>query len=333
MKSRQWLLDTRPKGQPVPGNFRFVETELAPLEDGQVLVKNRFVSLDPAMRGWMSDAPSYVPPVELGAVMRALTAGTVLESTAEGFAEGDAVTGTLGVQSHGIANADDLRRVDTGIAPLERYLGVLGMTGMTAYFGLLDTGEPKAGDTVLVSAAAGAVGSVVAQIAKIEGCRVIGIAGGPDKCRYLTDELGLDAAIDYRGEDVGERIAALAPDGIDVYFDNVGGEMLDAALANLAMRARVVICGAISQYNNTGPVRGPSNYLALLRKRARMEGILVSDNAARFEEAARRMAGWIGEGRLQGREHVVPGLDEFPDTFMMLFEGENDGKLMIGIED
>lgn len=333
MKSRQYLLDSRPKGQPRPSNFRFVETELPALRDGEVLVRNRFVSLDPAMRGWMSDAESYVPPVELGAVMRALTAGTVLESRAHGFSEGDAVTGTLGVQSHGIATGEALRKVDTSTAPLERYLGVLGMTGMTAYFGLLETGVPKAGETVLVSAAAGAVGSTVGQIAKIEGCRVVGIAGGPDKCGHLTGDLGFDGAIDYRREDVGRRIRALAPDGVDVYFDNVGGDMLDAALANLAMRARVVICGAISQYNNTGSVRGPSNYLALLKRRARMEGILVSDNVERFGEAAKRMAGWIADGKLRGREHVVPGLEQFPETFMMLFEGENDGKLMIGIDD
>ena len=332
MKSRQYLLERRPEGEPTPDDFRFAETELPALADGQVLVENRFVSLDPAMRGWMSERPSYVPPVELGAVMRALTAGTVLESKADGFAEGDAVTGTLGVQSHGIAAGDALRKVDTSIAPLERYLGVLGMTSMTAYFGLLETGEPKAGDTVLVSAAAGAVGSTVGQIAKIEGCTVVGIAGGRVKCDYLTGELGIDSAIDYRSEDVGERLRELAPDGVDVYFDNVGGEILDAALANLAMRARVVICGAISQYNNTGPVRGPSNYLALLTRRARMEGILVSDNADRFGEAAKRMAGWIDAGKLRGREDVVPGLERFPETFMRLFSGDNDGKLMIGVE-
>jgi NADPH-dependent curcumin reductase CurA len=223
--------------------------------------------------------------------------------------------------------------VDTRFAPAERYLGALGMPGLTAYFGLLDIGKPQPGETVVVSAAAGAVGSVVCQIAKIKGCRVIGIAGGADKCRYLVDELKLDAAIDYKSEDVKEAMKRHCPDGIHVYFDNVGGEILEAALARLALHARIVICGAISQYNNTAPPKGPANYMSLLVNRASMTGMVVFDYAARYDEAAREMAQWIAQGRLQAREDIVEGgVDAFPEALLRLFKGENFGKLVLALQ-
>jgi NADPH-dependent curcumin reductase CurA len=234
------------------------------------------------------------------------------------------------VQEQVVSDGQGATKVDGSAAPLSTYLGALGMPGLTAYFGLLDVGALKEGETVLVSGAAGAVGSIAGQIAKVKGCRVIGIAGGPDKCALLTDELGFDAAIDYRAQDVRKALRELAPDGIDVYFDNVGGEILDAALTALAMHARIVICGAISQYNNEGGMRGPSNYIALLVRRARMEGFIVFDYAKRYGEAARELGGWIASGQIKVKEHVVKGtVDDFPETLEMLFRGENVGKLVL----
>jgi NADPH-dependent curcumin reductase CurA len=297
---------------------------------GQFAGRTRVISLDPAMRGWLDDRPSYLPPVGLGDVMRA---GSVIEVTASdhpGFQPGDHVVGTFGVQEHVVSDGKGALKIDTSLAPPSTYLGALGMPGMTAYFGLLDVGALKEGETVVVSGAAGAVGTIVGQIAKVKGCRVIGIAGGPEKCGLLTDELGFDAAIDYRAGDVKRALREHTPDGIDVYFDNVGGDILDAALTRLAMNARVVICGAISQYNNSTPVTGPSNYLSLLVRRARMEGFVVFDYAKRYAQAGQEIAGWIGEGRLKVKEHVVKGsVDDFPETLQMLFRGENVGKLVL----
>src|SRR6185437_16547312 len=271
------------------------------------------------------------PPVALGEVMRALAAGRVIESKNSNFAVGDHVYGAFGVQEYAHSNGQGANKVDTRLAPLPKYLSVLGMPGMTAYFGFLDTGAPQPGNTVVVSAAAGAVGSVVGQIAKIKGCRAVGIAGGGKKCQYITSELGFDAAIDYKSEDVSQALRKACPNGIDVYFDNVGGDILDAVLAQVSMGARIVICGAISQYNNTAPVRGPSNYLSLLMNRASMIGFLVSDYAARYGEAAREMAGWMAQGKLKSREDIVEGLETFPETLLKLFTGENFGKLMIKV--
>jgi len=332
--SRQYRLRRRPEGRPEADCWEYREQTLPALSDGEVLVRIDYVSLDPAMRGWMDDRESYAPPVAIDSVMRALGVGEVLESRADGFAKGDAVSGPLGVQDHAVVDASALHAIDLSLAPPERYLGALGMTGMTAWFGLLDVGRPEAGDTVLVSAASGAVGSVVTQIAKQKGCRVVGIAGGAEKCAYLVDELGLDAAIDYGSEDesIAAAVRRTCPDGVDVYFDNVGGETLDAALANLAMRARVVICGAISQYNARESIAGPSNYLSLLVKRARMEGMLVSDFTSRYGEAVPTLAKWLDDGSLRAREHVVEGLERFPETFLMLFDGDNHGKLVLKVE-
>jgi len=331
--ARQFRLEQRPDGRPDADCWSFDTATLPDLAHGEVLVRVDYLSLDPAMRGWMDDHASYAPPVEIGAVMRALGVGEVVESRADGFSAGDAVSGVLGVQDHAVVHANALHRIELSLAPPERWLGALGMTGMTAWFGLLDVGKPTTGDTVLVSAASGAVGSVVAQIAARHGCRVVGIAGGEKKCAYLVDELGLDAAIDYKSEKESLRAAVrrTCPDGVDVYFDNVGGETLDAALANLAMRARIVICGAISQYNTRGGAPGPSNYLALLVKRSRMEGMLVSDYADRFGEAVPTLAAWLADGTVKTREHVVEGFETFPDTFLMLFDGANHGKLVLKV--
>ncbi|MDG9706505.1 NADP-dependent oxidoreductase [Streptomyces sp. DH37] len=328
--NRQIRLAARPVGEVGPGNW---EHRSVPVEEpgpGCFAGRTRVISLDPAMRGWLDDRPSYLPPVGIGEVMRA---GSVVEVTASDhpdFRPGDHVVGTFGVQEHVVSDGRGVLKVDTSLAPPSTYLGALGMPGMTAYFGLLDVGALEEGETVVVSGAAGAVGSIAGQIAKAKGCRVVGIAGGPEKCAVLTDELGFDAAIDYRAEDVRKALREHAPDGIDVYFDNVGGDVLDAALTRLAMHARVVVCGAISQYNNTTPVKGPSNYLSLLVRRARMEGFVVFDYAKRYGQAAREIAGWIGEGRVKVKEHVVRGtVDDFPETLQMLFRGENIGKLVL----
>ena len=331
--NRQFKLARRPSGMVKRSDFDFVESPLPTAGAGEVLVKILHVSLDPAMRGWMNEGKSYIPPVAIGEVMRAGAAGMVVESRHADFSVGDYVVGSLGVQEYGISNGKGLIRVDPAIAPLPVYLGTLGMPGMTAYFGILEVGRLKDGDTVVVSAAAGAVGQIVGQIAKIRGCTVIGIAGGADKCRYITDDLGFDAAINYKAENVREQLRHHCPKGIDVYFDNVGGDILDAALANLALHARIVICGAISQYNNTEAVKGPSNYLALLVNRASMTGMVVFDYAARYHEAVTAMGGWLKEGKLKTREHIVEGLETFPETLLKLFRGENTGKLVLKVAD
>ncbi|WP_277053124.1 NADP-dependent oxidoreductase [Zestomonas thermotolerans] len=328
--NRQFLLAQRPVGLPGRDSFNFVEAPLGEPGPGQILVRNHYLSIDPAMRGWMSDARSYVPPVGIGEVMRALGVGEVIASRHPDFAVGEHVNGFLGVQDYFLGEPKGFYKVDPRHAPLPLYLSALGMTGMTAYFALLDTGAAKGGDTVVISGAAGAVGSVAGQIARIKGCRVIGIAGGPEKCRYLTEELGFNAAIDYKHEDVTAALRRECPQGIDLFFDNVGGDILDAALACLALRARVVICGAISQYNAT-TVKGPANYLSLLVNRARMEGFIALDHASRFAEAAQEMAGWLASGQLKSKEDTNEGLENFPETFLKLFRGENFGKLVLKV--
>jgi len=327
----QIRLANRPKGLPQESDFQTVEEPIPQPGDGQVLVRNLYLSLDPAMRGWMNDARSYVPPIGLGEVMRGLTVGEVVESRLPGFATGDLVTGILGWQRYAVARAKELSRIPPGVAPTVA-LGPLGMTGLTAYFGLLEVGQLKTDETVLVSGAAGAVGSIVGQIAKIKICRAVGIAGTDEKCRWLTEELRFDAAINYKtAKDLHEEIRRACPKGINVYFDNVGGEILDTALRSLAMHARVVICGAISQYNATEPPKGPANYLALLVQRARMEGFLVMDFQSRYAEAQAELALWLAEGKLHYREDVVEGLENAPKALLRLFDGSNTGKLMVKI--
>jgi NADPH-dependent curcumin reductase CurA len=279
----------------------------------------------------MNDIRSYVPPVQIGEVMRALGTGTVIDSKHPGFTVGDSVVGVFGVQEFAASDGKGVIKVDPNLVPLPTYLGALGMPGMTAYFGLLDVGQVAEGETVVVSGAAGAVGSVAGQIAKIKGCTVIGIAGGEEKCSWIVDELGFDAAIDYKSDDLRQGLKTHCPKGVDVYFDNVGGATLEAVLARLARHARIVICGAISQYNNDGPMKGPSNYMSLLVNRARMEGFVVFDYADRYGHAAIEMAGWMAEGKLKAREDIVEGFSAFPDALTRLFEGANIGKLVLKV--
>ena len=327
--NRQFRLASRPVGEIDPDNWALTEEPVPTPEDGEFLVALHYISLDPAMRGWMNDMRSYVPPVQIDEVMRALGAGRIVESNHPGFETGTYVVGLFGVQEYATSDGNGVIPVDPELAPLPTYLGALGMPGMTAYFGLLDIGQPKEGETVVVSGAAGGVGTVAGQIAKLKGCRVVGIAGGAEKCAYVVDELGFDAAIDYKDSDVRAALKEHCPAGIDVYFDNVGGEILDAVLSRLARGARIVICGAISQYNNEGRMRGPSNYMSLLVNRARMEGFVVFDYADRYMDAAIEMAGWMAEGKLKAREDVVRGFESFPDALQMLFAGKNIGKLVL----
>ena len=330
--NKQWRLKERPVGEPSAETWDYTESELPTISDGELLIKIEYISMDPAMRGWLNDAKSYIAPVKIGDVMRAGTVGEVIESKHENFAVGDYVAGHNGVQSYAVSDGTGLYKVDPNLAPLSYYLGVLGMPGMTGYFGLLKTGEPKAGETVVVSGAAGAVGGLVGQIAKIKGCRVVGIAGGSEKCKFLVDELGFDAAIDYKNENVKKALKETCPKGVDVYFDNVGGDILNDVLTQINLHARIVICGAISQYNTTTEVKGPSNYLSLLVNRARMEGIVVFDNIKEYPTAMKDIAGWIESGDMTVKDHIVEGIETFPDTLMMLFKGENFGKLVLKVE-
>jgi NADPH-dependent curcumin reductase len=330
--NRQVRLAARPSGLPRATDWELTSEEVPVPGPGQFTVAVSHLSIDPAMRGWMNAGRSYVPPVEIGEVMRAGGVGRVTASEHPGFAAGDSVSGVFGVQEHALSDGRGVAKLDTTVATPSTYLGVLGMPGLTAYFGLLDTGKAKAGDTVVVSGAAGAVGSVAGQIAKIKGCRVIGIAGGPEKCRTVVEEFGFDAAIDYRAGNVRKALREHAPAGVDVYFDNVGGQILDDVLTRLARGARVVICGAISQYNET-EVRGPANYQMLLVARASMTGMLVFDYADHFPQALAEMGGWYREGRLVSREHVVHGtVADFPGVLLMLFDGANTGKLILALD-
>jgi NADPH-dependent curcumin reductase CurA len=331
LENHQFRLAARPVGMPKRSDWSYATAPVGEPGDGQILIKILYISLDPAMRGWVNEGKSYVPPVGIGEVMRAGAAGRVIASRHPKFEVGDHVVGMLGVQEYALSDGKGVTKVDPSRASLPVYLSALGMPGMTAYFGLLDVGQPKPGETVVVSGAAGAVGSLVGQIAKLHGCRVVGIAGGPVKCRYIVDELGYDAAIDYKSEDVGKSLSKHCPQGIDVYFDNVGGDILDAVLTQINLKARIVICGGISQYNSTTGVKGPSNYLQLIMQRARMEGMLVLDYADRYPQGMQAMAGWIAAGKLRSREHVVAGLATFPETLLKLFKGENDGKLVLQV--
>lgn len=332
MTNKQLILVKRPIGLPSSDTWQLESHPIPELAQGQALIQQHYISLDPAMRGWLNESKSYIQPVALGAVMRAGSVGQVIAVNQHpNLVVGDYVSGNGGVQQYAIAEEKGWFKIDPSLASLPTYIGTLGMPGQTAYHGLLDVGQAKEGDVVLVSGAAGAVGSVVGQIAKIKGCKVVGIAGGPENKAYLLDELSFDGAIDYKSEDLRAALKKECPDGIDVYFDNVGGEILDLALARLRFKARVVICGAISQYNNTTPMRGPSNYMSLLVNRARMEGMVVFDYAKKYGEAAREMAGWIKEGKLKTREDVYEGIENFYETFLRLFTGEKKGKLVLKV--
>ncbi len=328
----QLILQKRPVGMPDADTWRLEQQPIPEPKKGEVLVQHHYISLDPAMRGWMNEGKSYIPPVALGDVMRAGSIGMVVAANEHpSLRVGDCITGWGGVQQYTVTDGTHWHKVDTTLAPMTLYISTLGMPGMTAYFGILRVGKIKAGETVLVSGAAGAVGSVVGQIAKLKGCKVVGIAGGAEKCTYLVEELGFDAAIDYKHTSVGKAIRTHCPEGVDVYFDNVGGDILDAALANLRMHARVVICGAISQYNATARIKGPSNYLSLLVNRASMQGMVVMDYANDYGVAAREMGGWIASGQLISKEAIYEGITNFQSTFERLFTGEKQGKLILKV--
>jgi NADPH-dependent curcumin reductase CurA len=326
----QCRLAARPVGLPKPTDWSYVEEPAQEPGDGEIRVQMEYLSLDPAMRSWMNAGRSYVPPVDVGEVMRAAGIGRVIDSNHPDHEVGESVYGVFGVQRYAVSDGRGVTRVDTTLAPAPVHLGVLGLSGLTAYFGLLDIGRPEPGQTVVVSGAAGSVGSVVGQIARIEGCRAVGIAGGPEKCRWLVDELGFDAAVDYKAGDLRAQLKAAAPDRVDVFFDNVGGEVLDAVLPRLARGARVVISGSISQYNATEAPRGPANYMQLLVMRASMTGFVIFDFAARFAEGSAQLAEWLRSGELRSREDVVDAdVGDFPDVLLRLFRGENTGKLVM----
>ncbi len=338
LTNHQVRLAKRPEGLPKREDWKFSEEPVGEPAEGGVLVKVLALSLDPAMRGWMNEGKSYIPPVELGAVMRAGGIGRVVASKSPDFAQGDMVSGGFGVQEYallppGEIKSNGLARIDLKMGSITQWLNVLGMPGMTGYFGLMDVGQPKEGETLVVSGASGAVGQTVGQVAKIKGCRVVGIAGGAAKCEWVVKELGFDACIDYKaGPDaVKNGLKEHCPKGVDIYFDNVGGDILDAVLARINRKARIIICGAISQYNNTTAVQGPKNYLSLLVNRARMEGIVVFDYAGRYHEAVKEMAGYLKDGKMKSREDVVEGIEKFPETLLKLFSGENFGKLVLQV--
>jgi len=338
LQNRQFRLAARPVGLPKKTDWNFTTEPVADPGDGQLLVKVLQLSLDPAMRGWMNEGRSYIPPVGIGEVMRAGGIGKIVASKNPQFSAGDVVYGSFGVQEYCLIDAKDagrfgLTKIDLRLGTPSQWLNALGMPGMTAYFGLLDVGAAKAGDTVVVSGAAGAVGQTVGQVARIKGCRAVGIAGGKAKCDFVVRDLKFDACIDYKSGDVREGLKQHCPKGVDVYFDNVGGEILDTVLTRINRGARIVICGAISQYNNTTPVKGPSNYLSLLVNRARMQGMVVFDYADRYGTAIKDIAQWMKEGRFVSREDVVAGIETFPDTLNKLFSGENFGKLVLKVAD
>ncbi len=334
--NHQLRLASRPVGMTTAENWTLTEEPVTEPADGQVLAQTLVLSLDPAMRGWLNEGKSYIPPVGIGEVMRAAGIGRVIASKNPDFAPGDLVSGLLGAQEYcsaaGALPGGRLHKIDPQLGTPAQWLNVFGMPGMTAYFGLKDVGLPKAGQTLVVSGAAGAVGQSVGQLAKIWGMRVVGIAGGQVKCDWVVKELGFDACIDYKGGSVREGLKAHCPKGVDIYFDNVGGEILDHVLAKLAPKARIVICGAISQYNNLTAVQGPKNYMSLLVNRARMEGFVVFDYAERFPQAIAELAGYIKDGRLKSKEDIVEGgVAAFPQTLNKLFAGENFGKLVLRV--
>lgn len=330
--NKQWRIAARPTGPVQASDFAWVEEPVPALQTGQVLVRNVYLSIDPTNRGWLNETRTYLPPVPLGSVVRGTALGVVEASANERFQPGDRVMGLLGWQLYAISDGRGLTPVPELGVPLTAHLGLFGHIGLTAYFGLLEIGQPRTGETLVVSAAAGAVGSLVGQIGKIHGCHVVGIAGTDEKCRWITAELGFDAAINYKTESVPERLKALCPRGVDIYFDNVGGLILDAVLSRINLRARIVLCGLISQYNNAGnPVPGLSNLGALLVQRARIEGFIVLDYLPRMMEAFPHLAQWYMQGKLKYRIHVVDGLEQAPAALNMLFDGANQGKLIVQV--
>ena len=336
LKNRQWVLSSRPQGMVSKDNFEFRESELDELKENQMLLKNLYFGFDPTQRGWLNDMKSYMPPVQIGEVMRSSTISQVIESNVVGFQEGDLVQGSFGWQEFAITDGKagfmNASKIPEGVSPTAS-LSVFGVTGLTAYFGLLDIGEPKEGETVVISGAAGATGSIAGQIAKLRGCRVIGIAGGAKKCRWLTEEANFDAAIDYKDSNLPEALREICPKGIDIVFDNVGGEFLDTSLNLINMNARIVLCGAISTYNNKVPAPGPSNYMSLVINRAKMEGFIVLDYLDRFPEAINHLSKWVEDKEITYLEDIQEGIENAPDTLIRLFTGQNFGKQLLKIAD
>lgn len=331
--NRQWILESRPTGEPTMDDFELQESEIPDPDHGEVLIESRYLSVDPYMRGRMRDAESYADPWAVGDVMQAGVVGDVVESNHPDFEEGDVATGNLRWAEYAVADGDALQPVDPDLAPISTALGVLGMPGRTAYFGTLEVAEPEPGDTVLVSGAAGAVGSAVGQISKLAGARVVGIAGADEKVDWLTEELGFDAGINYNETDnLHAAVGAACPDGVDAYFDNVGGEITDAAFAQLNVRARVAVCGQISLYNATERPVGPRKLAKLIETRARVEGLLVRDWAGRFGEATEQLAEWVQTDDVQYRETVTEGFENMPEAFLGLFDGVNIGKQLVTAE-
>lgn len=333
LANRCVILSERPRGVPEARHFSLREEPVRDLSDGEILVRNRFWSVDPAMRGWANDAPNYVPPVAIGEVMRSLAVGEVAASRHPGYAEGDAVTGMFGWQRYAAVDASAVdRKISETDLPLSYALGILGLNGVTAYFGLLDICRPEAGNTVAVSTAAGAVGSAVGQIAKLEGCRAVGIAGGPEKVRLCREVYGYDAAIDYKAGDLDAALADACPDGVDCYFDNTCGPVSDAVMRRLARGARIAICGTAAVTDWDPQPQGPRVHRQLLVARARMQGFLSFDFKDRYGEAIDRLAGWLRAGEIATREHVLEGAEAAPDAIAMLYRGENEGKLLIAVD-
>jgi len=330
--NRSWYFAERPAGEPDADCFELREDDVPEPGDGELLVRVEYLSVDPYMRGRMRDSESYAEPWDVGDVLKGGVVGEVVESNSAQFDEGDVVTGEGTWADYSVLDADDVAPVDPEVADLPAYLGVLGMPGRTAYFGLLDVGEPKPGDTVAVSGAAGAVGSVVGQIAKLNGCRVVGFAGSDEKTRWLTDDLGFDAAINYKEtEDYGAALDDAAPEGVDVYFDNVGGPITDAVFTKLNLDARVAVCGQIAHYNDESVPTGPRKLPLLIAPRAKVQGLLVGDYATRFGEATKQLAAWVASGEIDHRESVVEGLENAPDAFLGLFSGDNIGKQVVRV--
>ncbi len=329
--NRQILLASRPQGMPTEANFKLVETIIPQPRAGEVLVRTLYLSVDPYMRGRMNDAKSYIPPFAVGEVLQGGAVGQVVQSDHPGFRKGDIVSGMLGWQDYSLAKGDELHMAPEG-APVSTALGVLGMPGLTAYFGLLDIGRPQPGETVVVSGAAGAVGTIVGQIAKLKGCRVVGIAGSDEKNEYLRRELGFDAAINYKAAgNLRQALAEACPDGIDVYFDNVGGDVTDAVIARINNHARIVLCGQIALYNLEQPDTGPRNFPQLLIHSATVTGFIVANYAPRFRAGLSELTAWLKAGKLKYREHVVTGLEHAPQAFLGLFRGENTGKQLVRV--
>ncbi|TCS96604.1 NADP-dependent oxidoreductase [Hazenella coriacea] len=334
MKNRQILLTSRPKGMPDESNFQLIETPIPSLQNHEVLIQTLYLSVDPYMRGRMNDSKSYIPPFQLNEVLTGGVVGKVVESEHPDFIEGDFVLGTLGWADYSICHGDQLTRLDPQQAPLTTALSVVGMPGLTAYFGLLDIGKPKTGETVVISGAAGAVGSIVGQIAKLNGCHVVGIAGSEAKIAYLKNELGFDAVINYKTcTDLNQAIQETCPNGVDIYFDNVGGGITDAVLRHINKHARIPLCGQIASYNAEKPELGPRNFSLLLINSALVQGFIVSDYASRFGEALKQLSIWLHEGKIKYRENIVDGLENAPQAFLGLFRGDNIGKQLVKVAD